>query len=161
MKTMFSMIALAGAIAAVPASAQVMSKGDYVATAGASDLYERQSSQIVLETTTNPDLKQFAQMMIQMHTQTTAEVKRAATKDEVRVLPPMLTPAQSEMIAQLSAETGMARDGAYIAQQKQAHGQALDVQKAYAMEGTAPALRDAAAKIVPVVQDHITILMKM
>jgi putative membrane protein len=79
----------------------------------------------------------------------------------VPVAPPMLTPAQAEMIAQLRAERGPARDAAYIAQQRAAHGQALEVQKAYAMQGTAAPLRAAAAAIVPVVQNHIMMLMKM
>jgi putative membrane protein len=79
----------------------------------------------------------------------------------VKAAPPMLMPAQAEMIAQLKAETGPARDAAYIAQQRAAHGQALAVQQAYAADGTAPALKAAAGKIVPVVQEHIMMLMKM
>ncbi len=41
-------------LAATPAAAQVMTPAEYVKTAGASDLYERQSSQIVLQTPTSP-----------------------------------------------------------------------------------------------------------
>lgn len=74
---------------------------------------------------------------------------------------PKLTPLQMELIAQLRAETGAGRDLRYIAEQRAAHGQALEVQKAYAMEGTAPLLKAAAAKIVPVVQHHIHELMAM
>lgn len=141
--------------------AQVMTPADYVATAGASDLYERQSSQTVLETTSDPKVRSFATMMLSAHMQSTAEVKAAAMRSGVEAAPPMLTPAQMEMIAQLRAETGSARDGAYIAQQKAAHGQALAVQQAYASEGTAPALKMAAGKIVPVVKHHIMMLMEM
>jgi putative membrane protein len=65
----------------------------------------------------------------------------------MKVAPPMLMPLQKEMIAQLRAEQGPTRDAAYLAQQRAAHGQALSVQKAYAMDGTAPALRAAATKI--------------
>jgi len=147
--------------AAVPAMAQVMTPADYVKTAGASDLFERQSAQSVLQTTANTDVRAFAEMMLSAHAQSTADVKAAATKSKVAVAPPMLMPLQAEMIAQLNDETGAARDAAYIAQQKAAHNQALNVQKAYAMEGTAPALKAAAGKIVPVVQGHIAMLMKM
>lgn len=148
-------------LATAPAMAQVMTPTDYVKTAGASDLYERQSAQIVLQTTTNADVRAFADMMLSAHAQSTADVKAAAMKSKVAVTPPMLMPLQAEMIAQLDDETGPARDAAYIAQQKAAHNQALNVQKAYAMEGTAPALKAAAGKIVPVVQSHIAMLMKM
>ena len=160
MNLKLTMAAAAVAIAA-PAAAQVMTPSEYVTTAGASDLYERTSSQIVLESTQNPQLRDFARMMIAHHTKSTADVTAAARQSRIRPMPPRLTPAQAEMVAQLTAETGMARDAAYIAQQKAAHGQALNVQKAYAMEGTAPALRRAAGGIVPVVESHIAMLMKM
>ena len=130
-------------------------------TAGASDLYERQSSQVVLETTKNPKVASFAKMMLSAHAKSTADVKAAAAKSKVKAAPPMLTPAQAEMIAQLRAENGAARDATYVAQQKAAHGQALAVQKAYATEGKAVPLKMAAAKIVPVVQHHIALLKTM
>jgi putative membrane protein len=161
MKISYLLAAPIALLAAVPAMAQVMTPADYVKTAGASDLYERQSAQIVLQTTTNADVRAFADMMLSAHAQSTADVKAAAMKSKVAVTPPMLMPLQAEMIAQLTDETGAARDAAYIAQQKAAHNQALNVQKAYAMEGTAPALKAAAGKIVPVVQSHIAMLMKM
>ena len=49
------------------------------------------------------------------------------------------------------SESGPARDATYIAQQKASHNQALAVQKAYATDGAAPALKAATAGIVPVV----------
>jgi putative membrane protein len=161
MKKMLFAAAVAASCYAAPAFAQVMTPAEYVATAGASDLYERESSKLVLATTTNPQVRDFATMMIDHHTKSTAEVKAAAMRSGVKVAPPMLKPTQAEMIAQLRALRGPDRDAAYIAQQKAAHNQALDVQKAYAMEGTAAPLRAAAAKIVPVVEHHIELLKTM
>jgi len=146
---------------AAPAAAQVMTPSEYVDAAGASDLYERTSSETVLETTTDPKIRSFAQMMIAHHTQSTAEVQAAAAESGVSAPPAQLNPLQAELIAQLQAEQGVGRDGAYIAQQKAAHGQALNVQNAYAMEGTAPALKGAAAGIIPVVEEHIALLKTM
>jgi len=143
------------------AFAQVMTPAEYVMTAGASDLFERESAKLVLETTYNPEVKMFATMMLTAHAQSTAEVKAAAMKSRVPAAAPMLTPLQTEMIAELTAVNGPDRDGVYIAQQKAAHGGALSVQQAYAMDGTAPALKSAASDIVPVVQHHIALLMKM
>lgn len=160
MKITYPLLAVA-AFAATPAAAQVMAPAEYVKTAGASDLYERQSSQIVLETTTNPAVRSFANMMITHHQKSTEDVKAAATRAKVPVAPPMLMPTQAELIAQLQAETGPARDATYIAQQRASHGQALAVQQAYAASGTAAPLKAAAAKIVPVVKSHIAMLMKM
>lgn len=161
MKTTLYTLLAAGALCATPALAQVMTPSDYIMTAGASDLFERQSAQIVLETTANPDVRSFAQDMLTDHQKSTDMVKAAAMKAHLPVDPPMLMPAQAEMIAELRAETGPARDATYIAQQKAAHGQALAVQKAYAASGTVVPLKMAAGKIVPVVQMHIAMLMKM
>lgn len=161
MKTGIRAVGLLSLCIAAPTLAQVMPASKYVDTAGASDLFERQSAQTVLETTTNPKVRDFAAMMLTAHAKSTASVKAAAVNAKVRVAPPMLMPAQSEMIAQLRAETGTARDAIYIAQQKTAHGEALAVQEAYANGGKALPLKLAAAKIVPVVKMHIAILKTM
>jgi putative membrane protein len=158
------MLAFALPIAVVisaPAYAQAMSPTEYVAMAGSSDMYEIQSSQTVLQSTQDPKIRSFAQMMIQHHTKSTADVKAAAAKSRLKPKKPMLMPAHAELVTQLKAENGTARDQAYIAQQKQAHGQALELHKSYAEGGTAPALKMAAGKIVPVVQQHIDMLKTM
>lgn len=95
-----------------PAAAQVMTPTEYVTTAGASDLYERESSQMVLEST---QIRAFAQMMVTGHGKSTADVKAAAARSKVKVTPPRLTPTQTEMVALLRAETGAASDAAYRA----------------------------------------------
>jgi putative membrane protein len=70
--------ALLIAVVAVPAAAAPMSPGEYVMTAGASDLYERMSAQTVLQTTQDPRVRDFAQMMLSAHSQSTAKVKAQA-----------------------------------------------------------------------------------
>jgi len=161
MKLLMMSAAVAAAVIAAPAAAQVMTPAEYVMAAGASDLYEITSSQVLLETTQDPKLRAFAQMMITDHTKSTADVKAAAARSRVKATPPKLTPLQQELVTELRAEQGTARDAAYVAQQKASHGQALNVQKAYAMGGTAPALKAAAATIVPVVEHHIMELKAM
>jgi putative membrane protein len=155
------MLAVPALLIAAPATAQVMAPTEYVTTAGASDLYEITSSQLVLQSTTDPKIRQFAQMMVAHHTKSTADVKAAAAKSRVDAPPPALNPLQTELVTELQSENGPARDAAYIAQQKLSHQQALNVQKAYATDGSAAPLKAAAKKIVPVVQSHIAMLMKM
>jgi len=144
-------------VMSAPAYAQAMTSAEYVAAAGAGDMYEIQSSQTVLQTTQDPKIKSFAQMMVQDHTKSTAKIKAAALTAKVRAKP-MLTPAQAEMLTQLKAETGTARDQAYIAQQKQAHQQALTIHSSYAEGGKNIALKMVASGVVPVVQHHIEML---
>lgn len=159
---MFILITVAfWGLSTATAMAQVMTPAQYVAAAGAGDLYERQSSRIVSETSQDPRVQAFATMMIEDHGQSTAKVKAAAARSHVPAAAPRLTPLQAELIAELQATSGPARDATYVAQQKAAHGQALAVQKAYATEGGAPALKSAAAAVVPIVQHHIEMLKGM
>lgn len=156
---------LLGAIAlmALPtmASAQAMSGATYVMKAGASDLFERESAKIEMASTTNADLKTFANQMIADHTTSTADVKAAAMQAGMKVMPPHLDAMQTRDLAKLRAAKGTARDKLYVMQQKAAHQQALMVQQAYADNGTVEPLKMAAAKIVPVVQGHIAMLQSM
>lgn len=148
-------------IVAVPAFAQVMPAAKYVQIAGASDMFEIQSAKAMLESTQDPKIHAFAQMMVQDHGKSSVQIKAAAARSHVMAPPPMLMPLQVELLAELQAEIGAARDATYIAQQRAAHNQALSVQKAYAQDGTAPALRMTAASIVPMVEHHIEVLKSM
>lgn len=148
-----SMLAAAPALAQTPAT--------YVAKAGASDLYERTSSQLVLQSTKDAKIRDFATMMIRDHQKSTADLKRAATAARVAVPAPKLEPAQAQMVAELRRATGAARDRLYVTQQRTAHQQALALHSGYAQNGTAAPLKTVAAATAPVVQHHIEMLQGM
>jgi putative membrane protein len=160
MKRFMAPVALA-ILFATPAVAQQMTPDAYVAAAGAGDLYEKTSSQMVLQSTKDPKVRSFAQGMIRDHTKSTAMVKAAATKAGLKPRPPVLTPEQKDMVAQLRTETGTARDRTYLTQQQTAHQQALALHQGYAANGTAAPLKTAAGQIAPVVQHHIDMLKGM
>jgi putative membrane protein len=132
----------------------------YVAKAGASDLFERQSGALMAKST-NASVRSFAAMMVKDHTVSTADVKAAAMKAKMKVAPPVLEPMQAKNLAALRASTGTARDKLYIDQQKAAHAEALTLQQGYAQGGDVPTLRAAATKIVPVVAHHKMMLDAM
>lgn len=156
------MIAAAiAAVAAGPVMAQTTDAATYVAKAGASDLYERTSSQLVLQSTRDPKVREFATMMIRDHQKSTADVKKAATAARVRVPAPKLEPMQAQMVAELRAKTGAKRDRTYVTQQRTAHQQALALHSGYAQGGTAAPLKTVAAATAPVVQHHIEMLQGM
>ena len=146
------------ALPAAPALAQAMTAKTFVMKAGAGDLYEKQSSQLILSSTTNPQLKQFAQKMITDHTKSTADVKAAAMAAHMHPAPPMLDPMGRANMAKLRAAHGAARDAMYVSQQKTAHQMALQLHQNYAANGRVTSLKNAAAKIAPVVQGHIDML---
>lgn len=152
-------IALALGLSAA-AQAPSVSPSQFVAKAGASDMFEIESAK--LETASaNPALAQFANQMITDHTKSTQMVKQAAMADKLAPKPPVLDSKQTQDLAMLRAVDGAARDTLYVAQQKMAHAQALNLMQSYASAGTATNLKAAAGQIVPVVQMHKDMIDKM
>lgn len=133
----------------------------FVAKAGASDLYEIQSSQLAEKQGKSAKVKSFAAMMIEHHMMTTKEVVAAARAAGLAPAPPALEPAQAAMIAELRPLSGAAFDRAYLTQQKKAHAMALELHQTYASDGDMLQLKAAANKAVPIVQHHIAELESM
>ncbi len=159
--TRFLPVAALAIVLATPAVAQQLTPDAYVAAAGAGDRYEKASSQLVLQSTKNPKVRSFAQGMIRDHNKSSAMVKAAAAQAGLKPRPPVMTPAQTGMVAQLRKESGTARDRTYLTQQQSAHQQALALHQGYATNGTAGSLKTAASQIAPVVQHHIDMLKGM
>lgn len=149
---------LAGLALGAATSAAAQSASSYLAQAGASDLYERQSAQLALQKSANDDVKKFAQMMIKDHAQSTADLKASAGMARVKVPTPTLNAKQRAMMTTLRPLNGVAFDRAYLEQQRAAHKEALALHQSYARSGDKAALKQAAGKIVPVVEDHIAMI---
>jgi putative membrane protein len=147
-----SALILAGALDAAPPTPV------FVAKAGASDLYERQASQLVAGSTRDPRIRRFANEMIRDHTKSTQMIKAAALRSGLHPRPPKLDWQQKRMITELRRAHGRSRDTVYLNQQQQAHAQALGLMRDYAATGSARALRRAAGEIVPVIRHHIGML---
>jgi putative membrane protein len=133
----------------------------YLASAASGDQYEIQSSRLVEEARPDPNVRQFAQMMIQHHTRTTQTLTAAAKSAGNTPPPPALLPKHAMLIEQLRAQQGPARQAAYLQQQRQAHEEALALHQAYAERGDTPALRQAAQAAVPIVQQHLVQLQEL
>lgn len=160
--TLFTIaLAIAAPNVAVAQRAPISAAAPFVAKAGASDLYEIQSSQLALQKSRSEDVRRFAQMMIDHHTKTTQQVAAAAKEAGMAPSPPKLEPAQAEMIAKLRSLSGDAFDRTYLTQQRTAHQQALALHSAYAERGDKPQLRKAASAATPIVQRHLTELESM
>lgn len=127
----------------------------FLMLAGGGDLYEIQSSQTVLETTSDAGVRAFAQMMVEHHTRTSQDAMAAARAAGMNPPPPMLAQPQAAMIAALRNFDGAERDRLYLAQQMMAHKEALGLMKTYAESGDTPELKAAAQATVPIIQRHI------
>ena len=160
MKTVTLLATAAFALTSVAASAIPLPAKTYVMKAGASDMFEMESSKLVTDSS-DPKVASFANMMITDHTKSTQDVMAAAQADGITAPPPMMTPKQKAMIDSLKAATGKKRDLLYKKDQILAHQETLAFQKEYAMSGDKPNLKAAAGNIVPVVQNHLSMAKDM
>ncbi|HEV7343594.1 MAG: DUF4142 domain-containing protein [Sphingopyxis sp.] len=145
--------------AATPAAA--VSTAEYVAKAGAGDLWEIESSKVLLVKSKDAKVRAFAEMMIDHHGKSTAKVKAAAASAGVEAPAPKLAPDQQKMLADIQAADTAGIDKIYLDHQKTAHAAALALHQGYAASGDAVALKQAAAEIVPVVEAHRAELGKL
>lgn len=134
----------------------------YAGLAAESDLYEITSSQMALQRSQNPRIREFAQMLITHHTQTTAGLTAAARAAGMTPPPPVLGVRKQAMINELNAAgTGAAFDAVYLRQQVPAHQEALALHSNYRARGDTPTLRRAAGTAIPLVRRHLRDAQRM
>jgi putative membrane protein len=134
----------------------------YMAMAGSSDQFEIQSSQLAMQMSQNPGVRNIANMLIADHTRSTQMVVAAAQSARITPPPPALLPQHQALLDQLRASgMGASFDMAFRDIQIQAHQQALTLHQNYAAQGDVPALRTVAGQIVPVVQNHLNMLQML
>lgn len=138
----------------------------YMTEAGQSDLYEVTSSRLALARARSTEVKTFAQHMIDEHTKTTQMIMDAARS--AGLSPPPAPPAPDNMrqalldgLEQTSPNEPKTFEQRYVAQQMQAHREALALHQNYAQKGDNAALRQVAGQIVPHIQHHIAMLEKI
>ncbi len=130
-------------------------RGGYVQLAGASDMFEIESSRLALRRSRTPEVREYAQMLIEHHQRSTRQVMAAARAANMKPRPPRLTTMQSGMMRNLQRANARSFDVAYLRAQIPAHEMALALHQNYAQNGDEPQLKAVAAGIVPVVQQHL------
>jgi putative membrane protein len=128
----------------------------FVQNAARGDMFEIRASKLAEEKSSSAEIKKFAAEMITAHTQTTAGLKAAIAEGHVKTpVPTKLDARRQGMLNNLRASSGAEFDKRYVAQQIAAHQETLDLMKGYADHGHNDALKAAAAKTAPLVQDHL------
>jgi putative membrane protein len=142
--------------ATVPTPANEAAAPEFVNMAAASDMFEIESSKIALKRSSNADIKAFAQMMIDMHTQTTAGLKAAIAESGETIVPPAVLPTDLQgKLDDLNKADAKDFDTAYLDDQVDGHQKALDLMTRYSTDGTVAPIKAFAASTAPVVQDHL------
>jgi putative membrane protein len=128
----------------------------FLAHATSANLFEIQSSQLALQASGNPAVRNYANLLISDHTRLGQAVGAAAQAGGVVPPPPALLPEQQAALAQLQAAgSGPGFDMAYREAQILAHQQAIGLMQNYASSGDVPSLRTAAQQAIPMMQMHL------
>lgn len=142
--------------ATIPTPTDETSAPEFVAKAAASDMFEIEAGKIALERSTNAGVRTFAQMMIDGHTKTTADLKAAIGSSGLTITPPATLPdAKSTALADLRAVDAAGFDKAYMDGQVDAHQAALNLMTRYAQDGDNAQIQGAAAAMMPIIQQHL------
>ena len=134
----------------------------FLAQAGSANQWEIESSQLALQMSTNPAVRNLANVIIADHTAMGQQVAAAAASAGLPPPPTALLPPQQSMLDQLrAAGSGPAFDMAYQQAQISAHQQAIQLMQNYAAQGDVAALRTVASQAIPVMQKHLSMAQSL
>jgi len=134
----------------------------FASAAALNDIYEVQAGQLALKKAVSMDVRDFAQMMVSDHTETTAKLRRLLATSARDILVPMhVDPRHMFMLDDLIAADGTVFDQRYIAQQLSAHQEALMVMRTYARTGENGPLKDFAEEAASIVARHVDMITRI
>ncbi len=126
----------------------------FVEMATISDNFEITSSNLLLERSQHPQIRAFAQQMVQAHTQSSADLK--AIPEAATRLSTALDERHGDMLEVLRRAEDVDRlNRLYVQMQVEAHEQAVELYETYARSGGGPSLKAFAAKYAPEIRRHL------
>lgn len=140
--------------AAAPASAAPIAGDAFVRESLAGDIFEVESSRLALERASDERLRQFAQMMVDDHSQAHDRLMQAADVQGIEVSG-RPTPRQIAMLERLAGLEGTAFDLEYSQAQVDAHQQAVTLHERFLQTGRNPQLQAQAEERLPIIRGHL------
>jgi len=126
----------------------------FVQMASISDNFEIESSRLVLARSTHPQIRDFAQRMIEHHTKISTEMR--ALPEATTRMPASLDERHSNMLQTLRAQEDVdLLNRYYVQQQIEGHTEAVTIYEAYASGGEVPALKALAQRHLPMIREHL------
>lgn len=116
-------------------------------------LAEVQLGQLAVQRASSSEVKEYAQEMVQDHTQANNELQQLAAQKGI-TLPQSLNQQHQTARTNLSNLSGEAFDRAYMDLMKQDHAKVVSLFQQQANQGQDPELRNWAAKTLPALQEH-------
>lgn len=133
-----------------------MTPANFVALAGASGLFEVESSRLALDQSRHDQVRTFAQHMVTDHTQANQQLAALARQQGIAV-PATPSPSQQGMMDQMKSLTGSDFDRQYMQAQVLGHQETVQLYDAASRsttQGMEP-FRAFAAEKLPILQQHL------
>ncbi len=138
-----------------PPPSPAVSEAMFVAVNGSIDLFVISSSELALQRSSSPRVRDFARTMIEAHKGTSAQLSLAGRR--LNLLPSAtLLPGEQAMLGALEASARF--DTEYVRDQRTVHEKAVKLDSAYAANGRSPTLRAVAEEALPIEQRHLRLL---
>ena len=151
--TLFASVAVVAALAFAPLAHAAEEFSKKAAMGGE---FEVQESQLALQKSANPAIKQFAQQMVADHTKAGNDLKAAMPAAGVTPAeaPMRLDDKHAKMLKDLSEKNGTDFDKQYVKDQEAAHKDTIKLFKDYSKNGENPQLKTFATNTLPTLQQH-------
>lgn len=124
------------------------------------DLAEVKLAQLAQTKSQDPTVRNFAQRMLQDHSQSNDKLKNVASQNNVN-LPAQPDAKQQNTYNRLSRLSGVAFDRAYAANQVKDHEHDIALFRQEARDGQNPQIKQFAASTLPVLHQHLTLARQM
>jgi putative membrane protein len=151
----------AGAVGKASAELTTSTKG-FATAAATSDLYEVAAGQIAVQRAQSQAVKDFAQKMVDAHSETTAKLKSLVADNKINItLPTHVDHRRQVMLDDLRGAKSQDFDHRYIEQQLAAHKEADILMRGYAKDGDNAAIKEFAATTDRAVKMHLSMAEKL
>lgn len=135
------------------------SSQDFVHTASIANRFEIESSRLAIDKSHNTDIKQFAQRMIDDHTKAGEQMQQTLQSSHSHAQAATnLDTQHQKLLRELQHASGVNFDRDYIKIQTDAHKKAVALFRNYSKEGEDSAIRQFAARTLPVLEDHLNMV---
>ncbi|MGE4062774.1 MAG: DUF4142 domain-containing protein [Rhodospirillaceae bacterium] len=138
-----------------PAAPHTVDLKKYVEDAARADLFEVKASQLALQRSQDPAIRQFAQHMVSEHTDSTNKLKVELDKAKLGIEPPKTLDSERQAMLDNLMNVGMEDfNKLYMSMQIAGHREALNLHTEFAQSGS-DSFRSFARSMTTHVKDHL------
>jgi putative membrane protein len=133
---------------------------EFMTKAASGGMLEVELGKVVAQRATTPAAKEFAQQMVTDHTKANDELKALAAKKNFK-LPASLGEDQKKVYDEVLTEKGAKLDQKYVYEMVDDHEEDVKEFQEASTKSSDPAVKAFAAKTLPVLQMHLTMIKKI